>query len=144
MNAMTGVPLCTSGISSFGAQTINQQIVVDDLILELRQLINVPVAAQVSALRPISLAGAKPNSEPGCQIRFVYKVGVKFPGHVLRQDGGNTSWMNGKAFNTVRAMINIDEFAKTIDRVLRCLIVRRRRPYELSANRRDEDQMATC
>jgi hypothetical protein len=131
------------GISSFRAQTINQQIVLNDLVFELRQLINVPVAAQVSALGPISLAGAKPNSEPGCQIRFVYKVGVKFLGHVLCQDGGNTSWMDGKAFYTVLAMINVDEFAKAIDRVLRSLIVRRRRSYQLSANGGDEDQMAT-
>jgi hypothetical protein len=109
-------------ISSFCAQTINQQIVLNDVIFELRQLIDVPVAAQVSALGPISLAGAKPNSEPGWQIRFVYKVGVKFLGHVLCQDGGNTSWMDGKAFNTILAMINIDEFAKTIDRVLGRLV----------------------
>ena len=131
------------GISSFCAQTINQQIVLNDLVFELRQLINVPVAAQVSALGPISLAGAKPNNEAGCQIRFVDKVGVKFLGHVLCQDGENTSWMDGKAFYTVPAMINVDEFAKTIDRVLRRLIVRRRRSYQLSANGGDEDQMAT-
>jgi hypothetical protein len=110
-------------ISSFGAQTINQQILLNDLIFELRQLINVPVAAQVSALGPISLAGAKPNSEPGCQIRFVDKIGVKFLGHVLCQDGGNASRMDGKAFYTVPAVVNVDEFAKSIDRVLRRLIV---------------------
>ena len=129
-------------VSSFCAQTINQQIVLNDLIFELHQLINVPVAAQVSALGPISLAGAKPNSEPGCQIRFVDQVDVKFLGHTLCQDGGNISWMDGKAFYTVPAMINVDEFAKTIDRVLRRLIVRCRRPYQLSANGGDQDQMA--
>jgi hypothetical protein len=49
-------------LSSFRAQTINQQIVLHDLIFELKQLINVPIAAQVSAFGPISLAEAKPNN----------------------------------------------------------------------------------
>ena len=131
-------------VSSFGAQTIHQQIVLNDLIFELGQLIHVPVAAQVPAFGPISLARAKPDSEPGCQMRFVDKVGVKFLGHVLGQEGENTSWMNGKTFYSIPAMINVDEFAKTIDRVLRGLIVRRRRSYQLSANGGDEDQMAAA
>src|SRR5271154_14623 len=40
-------------------------------------------------------------------------------------------------------MIDVDEFAKTIDRVLRRLVVRRRWSYQLSANGGDKDQMAT-
>ena len=35
-------------------------------------------------------------------------------GHVLCQGGGNTSRMDGEAFDTVFAMINLDEFAKTV------------------------------
>jgi hypothetical protein len=134
---------CTNAVSSLYAQTINQQIVVNDLIFEFGQLINVPVAAQKSAPGPISLAGAKPNSEPGCQIGLVYKYRVKFLGHVLRQVGGNTSWIDGKALDTIFAMINIDKFAQTIDRMLGRLIVRGRRRQQLSASGGDKDQMAT-
>jgi hypothetical protein len=68
---------------------------------------------------------------------------MKFFWHVLGQDGGNTSWMDGKAFYTIPAMINVDEFAKTIDRVLRRLIIRGRRSHQLSAHGGEEDQVAT-
>jgi hypothetical protein len=44
----------------FLCANVNQQIVLKDSIFELRQLMKRPVAAQVSALGPISLAGAKP------------------------------------------------------------------------------------
>ena len=46
---------------------------------------------------------------------------MKFLGHVLGQEGENTSWMDGKAFYAISAVINVDEFAKTIDRVFRGL-----------------------
>src|SRR5258708_33304111 len=55
-------------VSSSCAQTINQQIVLIDLILELRQLINIPFAAQVSALLPLSMSVANTNCEPGSRI----------------------------------------------------------------------------
>jgi hypothetical protein len=90
----------------------------------------------------MGLTGEKPDSEPGGQIRFVCKDRVNFFGHVLCQDGGNSSWMVGKALDAVLAMVSIDEFTKTIDRVLRSLIVRCSRSYESSANGGDDDEIS--
>jgi hypothetical protein len=50
------------------AQTVHQEIVPQNLVFERSEFPDIPIGAQIPALGPVRLAGAKPDGETGGQL----------------------------------------------------------------------------
>ena len=86
-------------------QPVDEQILRNDLVFKPRQLVDVPVGAQVSPPGPVHFAGAEPNRKASRLLGFVREADVNGFRHIFRQSGGDAAGMNRKALHAVFAVV---------------------------------------
>jgi hypothetical protein len=88
------------------------------------------------------MARTQPDDKTGRKARLVNELGMYFSRHILCQCGRNATGMDSEAFHAVFAVIEIDELAQAVNRMLGGLIVRSTRGEQLRADRGDQDEIS--